>query len=394
MKIVVFAHVPPPHHGQSAMVKLMLEGLGSGEFGEFEIHHIDARFSNSLEDVGSSGIGKGFLALKFALQAIRCRLVYGVKAIYYVPAPPKTSAMIRDWIVLALCRPFFPHLIFHWHAVGLGQWTVFEGQSKSIKSRMMAGLNRLILGRHAASLSLTKWGTRDSDVFSPRKNLIVSNGIPDPCPDFEESLLLARMVRREELKSPKSERVYQVAFLGHCHEGKGLWDTMRAISIANRQLADGNQLMRLELKVAGEFPSSEDRNQFDALKVELGPAQFEYIGFVGGEKKRAFLEGADCLCFPTKYEAESFGLVAAEALAFGIPPVCSDWRMLPDLMKMVGLPVAETGNPRSLAQQLVDSIGRDRPEFLRAAFCDHFTDSKHLQTLANALREASRSSVR
>src|SRR5882757_2164849 len=28
MKLLVFAHTPPPHHGQSYMVKLMLEGFG------------------------------------------------------------------------------------------------------------------------------------------------------------------------------------------------------------------------------------------------------------------------------------------------------------------------------------------------------------------------------
>jgi hypothetical protein len=28
MKLLVFAHTPPPHHGQSYMVKLMLDGFG------------------------------------------------------------------------------------------------------------------------------------------------------------------------------------------------------------------------------------------------------------------------------------------------------------------------------------------------------------------------------
>jgi hypothetical protein len=28
MKLLVFAHFPPPHHGQAVMVELMLRGLG------------------------------------------------------------------------------------------------------------------------------------------------------------------------------------------------------------------------------------------------------------------------------------------------------------------------------------------------------------------------------
>jgi hypothetical protein len=35
-KILVFSHVPPPHHGQSVMVQIMLEGL-RGEQNDLEI---------------------------------------------------------------------------------------------------------------------------------------------------------------------------------------------------------------------------------------------------------------------------------------------------------------------------------------------------------------------
>ena len=48
-KILVFAHVPPPHHGQSVMVQVMLEGLRADA--RFEVLHVDARVSDDLEDV-------------------------------------------------------------------------------------------------------------------------------------------------------------------------------------------------------------------------------------------------------------------------------------------------------------------------------------------------------
>jgi len=50
-KILVFAHVPPPHHGQSVMVQVLLDGLRADP--RFEVHHVDARASDDLEDVGS-----------------------------------------------------------------------------------------------------------------------------------------------------------------------------------------------------------------------------------------------------------------------------------------------------------------------------------------------------
>ena len=59
MKLLVFAHVPPPHHGQSYMVRLMLNGFGgdrrekkdrtqdSSPFG-IECYHVNAQLYFSM----------------------------------------------------------------------------------------------------------------------------------------------------------------------------------------------------------------------------------------------------------------------------------------------------------------------------------------------------------
>src|ERR1700722_12415646 len=76
MKLLVFAHTPPPHHGQSYMVKLMLDGFGGdcrggkrggNNFG-IECYHVNARFSKSLEDIGEFHGWKMFLVFFYCLQ--------------------------------------------------------------------------------------------------------------------------------------------------------------------------------------------------------------------------------------------------------------------------------------------------------------------------------------
>ena len=123
MKLLVFAHTPPPHHGQSYMVKLMLDGFGGDRrkpkphggspnaFG-IECYHVNARFSQSLEDIGEFQGAKIFLILLFCLQAVWCRFRYGVTNFYYVPAPGKRVALYRDWLVMLICRPFFKKIHF------------------------------------------------------------------------------------------------------------------------------------------------------------------------------------------------------------------------------------------------------------------------------------------
>ena len=91
MKLLVFAHTPPPHHGQSYMVQLMLEGFGgdmhkrksgsglvNNQHG-IECYHVNARFSDNLADVGEFQGGKIFLVLWFCLQAIWIRFRHGVE---------------------------------------------------------------------------------------------------------------------------------------------------------------------------------------------------------------------------------------------------------------------------------------------------------------------------
>jgi len=84
MKLLVFAHTPPPHHGQSYMVQLMLEGFGGdrrhpnrpvtvngpkASFG-IECYHVNARLSKKLEDIGDLRLSKLMLLMGYCLQAI------------------------------------------------------------------------------------------------------------------------------------------------------------------------------------------------------------------------------------------------------------------------------------------------------------------------------------
>ena len=65
MKLLVFAHVPPPLHGQSQMVQYLVEGLRADPSLGIEVIHVDARLSEGLEDVGTARGGKLPRLLRF-----------------------------------------------------------------------------------------------------------------------------------------------------------------------------------------------------------------------------------------------------------------------------------------------------------------------------------------
>ena len=247
MKLLVFAHTPPPHHGQSYMVKLMLDGLGENVVLEdgasklpIECYHINCRFSDEMEDIGELQLEKIWLLLRYCFQAIWCRFRHGVKSFYYVPAPGKRVALYRDWIIMLLCRPFFKEIIFHWHAVGLGDWLEREGYW------FEKLLTRHLLRHPDLSIVLAISNMRDALWFETRRLEIVPNGIPDPCPDFEQQVLpyrLSRASARRKLLEPGApapsidkdgKNVFKILYLAHCTRKKGLFDTLEAAGLINR----------------------------------------------------------------------------------------------------------------------------------------------------------------
>ena len=190
MKLLVFAHTPPPHHGQSYAVEVMLESFGGdhrrqkpaspGRFG-IECYHVNARFSKSLQDIGEFRGTKILLTLFFCLQAVWCRFRHGVEIFYYVPAPGKSVAVYRDWLIMFFCRPFFKKIILHWHAAGMAKW-LETATSISVRATTYRLFRPVDL-----SIVLSQYNLADAEKLLSRKICIVNGGIADPCPEFTKN---------------------------------------------------------------------------------------------------------------------------------------------------------------------------------------------------------------
>jgi glycosyltransferase involved in cell wall biosynthesis len=389
MKLLVFAHTPPPQHGQSYMVSLMLEGLGGDRRmqpaeqapGKIECYHVNARFSDHLEDIGTFRWQKALLALRYCCEAIWCRLKYGVDTFYYVPAPGKRAALYRDWIVMLLCRPFFAHFIHHWHAVGLGDWLEREGHwwERWVTHRL--------LGEPDLGIALAIPSMRDALWFRSRDVQIITNGIPDPCPNFDTDVLPQRQ-RRLAARRENRESVFAVLYLAHCTAEKGLFDAMDAVLALNAQLQAAGSPQRAHLTIAGEFPREDERAEFDRRLLDPATAAaVTYAGFVSGETKTDLLVQSDCLCFPTFYHAESSPVVLEEAMAMGLPIVTTRWRGIPEI-----LPPGYTGfvpprAPAAIAERLREMMIADAAVFerLRRRYLESFSVPRHVEQLRAAL---------
>lgn len=396
MKLLVFAHVPPPHHGQSYMVKLMLDGFGGDHRKKnpaagpnhlgIQCYHVNARFSKSLQDVGEFQGTKLVLIVWYCLQAIWCRFRYGVENFYYVPAPGKSVALYRDWLVMFLCRPFFKRVILHWHAAGLAKWL-----ETSVPMRVRATTYRLFQPVNL-SIVLSRYNRADAEKLVSHQIRVVHNGIIDPCPDFETAILPRRCERYEHRAKCFAEETgafpvqVNILYLAHCTREKGVFAALQSVLLANRQLAARRLPMRLKLTVAGCFLTAAEQLAFigQAEDPELS-ALVEYAGFVSGDYKTSLLADADLFLFPTCYYGENQPVNLIEAMAFGLPIVTTRWRSLPEMLPENYPGLVSGQNPDEIARVMLALLAERNGESLRRHFQQHFTLERHLAGLADAL---------
>lgn len=382
VKLLVFAHTPPPHHGQSQMIAYLVEGFGgdarnasaSGASGphDIQVYHVNARLSEDLEDIGSARSGKVFTLLRYCFQAIALRIRHGVRTFYYVPSPPKRASLYRDWIVLFLCRPFFRRIIFHWHSVGLGEW--LETHAKPWERR----ISRWLLGGVDLSIVLSRYNEADAARLHPKRTRIVPNGIPDPCPPDSSA---------EVASTGGIDRPKRVLFMALCTRDKGVHDAVRAIAMANTQGATLEPRVQFELHVAGTFVDTAEREEFDALcsKPELA-GRVHYLGFLDAQGKAKALATSDLFCFPTYYANEGQPLNLIEAMAYGLPTVTTHWRAIPELFDPDHPGLVEPKHPEQVAAALLNVATTTDRGSLRRRFLERYTVNQHLKVLASSLR--------
>lgn len=343
--LVVFAQAPPPEHGQNRMVKRMLDILAHED--GFEVVHINTSYSDTLDEVGRGSFTKLFRGLGYMTRAVIKRLRLRDPVLYYIPGPLKWSALTRDWMVLGVLRLFYRRVVFHWHAIGQGEWA--HGSNRlQINAPLWLipatrWLSRMVLRRPDLSIVVSDNSARDANAIGSREIRVVANGC-DPPP---ESLLESSLERRGHRDQNRHQHWL---FLSRGTEEKGLTDLMEAMASMNPDSSGPS----IQLTIAGGI-TKETRPIYEQLAkkaLHLWGDRLSLIesGFVSGGAKWAAYADADLFIAPSRWE--SFGLVATEAMAMKLPIVACDCDGLKGVLAEDYPLMANTRDPSSLATVL------------------------------------------
>lgn len=146
--------------------------------------------------------------------------------------------------------------------------------------------------------------------------------------------------------------------------GKGVDVAIQAIS----HLPDEYHLL-----IAGDGP---ERARLERLVQDLGlQGRVDFLGWVGGDDKKALLRRSDVFCLPSTFD--SFGMGYIEAMAFGVPVVAVSQGPIPDVVpdgvagRLVSVPEAilvAQALQELEAMELRHRIGNDVQQLVREKY--------------------------
>lgn len=292
--VLIVGQIPPPHHGQSILTGYLKDHSWS----DVSVITLPLRYSASINNVGKFNLRKVFTLFQLILRTWLIAYVHRPKVLYYLPASPNLVPVIRDYLYLKAVRWMFPKTIFHFHAGGLDNYLLHLG-----------GAGRLLKQCYLSpdvSIDVNQFCQHTGEYFLSEENKIVWNGVKVP---------------KMEQTHAENKHTLKVLYLGLLSENKGV---MRVLEIARILQERGTAV---EFNLVGNFESnyieSEILRFLDTHKlhqvVKLKGAKYD-------DEKWEEYSQADIFIFPSHHPTETFGIVLAEAMAFGIPIVASDWR--------------------------------------------------------------------
>jgi len=205
-------------------------------------------------------------------------------------------------------------------------------------TQMLAvGLTRLFGGRMLVLNSLDR-DTLLARGVDPKAVTVVTMGVD--VSEFETVDVL-----------PETPR-YDGIFLGRLHPQKGLLDLVKIW----RLVCDAKPGARLGI-IGGGSDAWFTRLQNEIEKAGL-TANVDLIGFKQGAEKIRLLKNAGCFCMPSHYE--SFGQVAVEAMACGLPVVSYNLKIYDEIFPggMVRLPQGDVQGFAAEVLRLMDEPSR------------------------------------
>jgi glycosyltransferase involved in cell wall biosynthesis len=288
------------------------------------------------------GLNRFFIFLSSFIKLLTYLTFYKVGIVHIHMA--SRGSYIRKSLMVRVTKFFSAKVILHLHG---GEFQEFYNtECNAVKQRHIRQTFDLV---DAVIVLSTQWHTWIRTIMQhPEKAHVVYNAV--------ETLELDRSSIEQGL----------ILFLGRLGERKGVKDLIDAFAIVLKTIPSA----RLALGGDGELLSF--KQQVDRLGIS---DCVDFLGWVAGEQKNAWLSKADVYCLPSYNEG--FPMAVLEAMSANIPVVASTAGGIPDAIsdQVDGL-LIEAGDVENLAKKLIEIIAnRELNQRLSTSAKNKFTNN-------------------
>ncbi|MEM0896695.1 MAG: glycosyltransferase family 4 protein [Verrucomicrobiota bacterium] len=361
-KYLLVSPVPPPFHGQTYAVKLLLEQFPQEGV---EIVHLDTRFGSDLTGLQKASWRKIYLLLRYLFQLLLLRFRHRFDGVILTPSFYGIP-FLKDSIFAWAARLFFFRRIIGWLHMDFRSLD-YESLGSLRKAYVRQTLR---LFDHFVCVA-PKLVERMPDFLAREKISVVLNGVP-PFPDSE----------RTRGNDGRLRAVYYSDF----SPAKG-WDV--CLEAARRVV---QEVEGIEFLFFGRLSGDSSKAEIDSAFEEAGdPKRIRFGGEMELGKKPETLRAADVFCFPSLNEA--CPLTVIESMAAGLPIIASDVGGVADLLvDGDGGKLVKAGSADELTEALLEFVRKDARErkamgeFNLRRFEEIFTDEAYGRRWAEFLR--------
>lgn len=367
LRVLVVGQTPPPFGGQA----IMIEALLRSDPVRVKFFHVRLNYSDDMDSVGKFAFRKVWVLFTTILRVWRARLRHRTAMLYYPPSGPNMVPVLRDVVFLCATRWLFKWTVFHYHAGGV------SGFQKQLPA-WARPFFRLAYRNAAMAIRTAPQNPEDGRLLGAKRDIVVPNGIPDMRGTVQE--------RTAALGDP-----IVILFTGVLIRSKGV----RVLLEAFREVVAKGADVRLELMGRWGGRAFEEECLAYIAEQRLGE-KVAFLGVMRDMEKLERFAGCDIFCFPSHFEAESFGLVLLEAMQFAKPVVTTRWRGIPsvaiDGVNGFVVPVEE---PSAVAAKLLllindEALRRRMGDEGRRIFAERFTLERFQENMEEALVTAAK----
>ena len=275
---------------------------------------------------GSAAASLVMLA-RAVLRLVRARRAGPVAGVHVNMA--ERLSLLRKSVMVVACRALSIPVVLHLHAAQLHRaWPRFPRPLRWLVRRVFAlPAACIVLGRQSADFVV-------NELHVPRERVeVVINGVPEPQP-----------------AARRTDGPPRLLFVGNLSERKGVPELLQALALPPLSVLQA----QLTLVGGGDLP------HWRALARDLGLGQrARFEGWADQPRVGQLLSQSDALVLPS--HDEGLPLAILEALAHGVPVVCTPVGEIPNVLTDGrDACFVPAGEPPALAQALARLLGDAR----------------------------------